>query len=41
VLAPLVVRQLLNLPPNSLIAKIRRYFIGVDNDEQADDRWAA
>jgi hypothetical protein len=41
VLAPLVVRQLLNLPPNSLIAKIRRYFIGVDNDEQVDDRWAA
>jgi hypothetical protein len=41
VLAPLVVRQLLNLPPNSLIAKIRRYFIGVDNDEQADDRRAA
>jgi hypothetical protein len=36
-----VVRQLLNLPLNSLIAKIRRYFVGAEDDEYADDRWAA
>ena len=30
VLAPLIVKQLIHLPPNSLIAKIRRYFAGAE-----------
>jgi len=41
VLAPLMVRQLLNLPPNSLIAKIRRCFVGAEEDEYADEHRAA
>jgi hypothetical protein len=41
VLAPLMVEQLINLPPNSIIAKIRRYFVGVEEDEPTDDRRAA
>ncbi len=41
VLAPLMVKQLLMLPPNSIIAKIRRYFLGVEEDEPTDDRRAA
>jgi hypothetical protein len=41
VLAPLMVKQLINLPQNSLIAKIRRYFVGVEDDEPIDDPRAA
>ena len=41
VLAPLMVKQLLMLPPNSIIAKIRRYFLGVEEDEPTGDRRAA
>ena len=41
VLVPLIVQQLLDLPPNSLIAKIRRCFMGVEEDEYTDGRRAA
>ncbi len=41
VLAPLIVNQLINLPQNSIIAKIRRYFVGVEEDAPTDDRRAA
>ncbi|MEZ5584442.1 MAG: hypothetical protein R3F37_18280 [Candidatus Competibacteraceae bacterium] len=41
VLAPLVVKPLLVLPPNSNIAKIRRYFLDVEEEEPTDDRRAA
>jgi hypothetical protein len=41
VLAPLMVKQLLIVPPNSIIAKIRRYFLGIEDDEPIDDRRAA
>ncbi|MFZ0257646.1 MAG: hypothetical protein WAN46_18850 [Gammaproteobacteria bacterium] len=41
VLAPLMVKQLLILPPNSIITKIRRYFVGVEEDEPTADRRAA
>ena len=41
VLVPLVLKQLLNLPPNSIIAKIRRYFLGLEEGELDDDRRAA
>ncbi len=41
VLATLVIKQLLNLPPNSMIAKIRRYFLGGEDEEPADNRRAA
>ena len=41
VLAPLMVKQLIHLPQNSLIAKIRRYFLGAEEDEHAEDRCAA
>jgi hypothetical protein len=36
-----MVKQLINLPQNSLIAKIRRYFVGVEDDEPIDDPRAA
>jgi len=41
VLAPLMVKQLIDLPQNSIIARIRRYFLDTEEDEPADDRWAA
>jgi hypothetical protein len=41
VLAPLVIKQLLNLPQNSIITKIRRAFLGAEEDEPVDDRWVA
>ncbi len=41
VLAALVIKQLLNLPQNSMIAKIRRYLLGGEDDEPVDNRWAA
>lgn len=41
VLAPLMVKQLLILAPNSIIATIRRYFLGVEEDEPTGDRRAA
>jgi hypothetical protein len=41
VLAPLLVKQLTNLPTNSIIAKIRCYFMGAQEDEYADARRAA
>ncbi len=41
VLATLVVKQLLQLPPNSIIAKIRRYVVGVEEDAPTDDCRAA
>ncbi len=41
VLAPLIVQQLLNLPANSIIAKIRRCFMGTEEDEHQAHRQAA
>jgi len=41
VLAPLVIKQLLHLPQNSIITKIRRAFLGAEEDEPVDDRWVA
>ncbi len=41
VLAPILLQQLINLPQNSLIAKIRHFFLGAEEDEYNDDRWVA
>lgn len=41
VLAPLIVKQLIFLPQNTLIAKIRRYLAGADDDDPHNQRQAA
>jgi hypothetical protein len=41
VLAPVIVKQLIYLPQNSLIAQIRRYFAGVEDDNPHDQRQVA
>ena len=41
VLAPIIVRQLINLPQNSIIQKIRRCFAASDEDAHEDDRAVA
>jgi hypothetical protein len=41
VLAPLILRQLVNLPQNSIIAKIHRTFVGTEEDQHHDYRQVA
>ena len=41
VLAPLMARQLINLPQNSIIQKIQRCLTAPEEDEPDDQRWAA
>ena len=41
VLAPLLVKQLINLPQNSIIQKIQRCLTSAEEDEPNDHRWAA
>jgi hypothetical protein len=42
VLAPILIKQqLIKLPTNSIIVKIRRCFADADEEEYADGRWAA
>jgi hypothetical protein len=41
VLAPLLVKQLIHLPQNSIIQKIQRCLIRTEEDEPDDHRWVA
>jgi hypothetical protein len=41
VLAPLMVKQLINLPQNSIIQKIQRCLTAAEEDEPDDHRWVA
>ena len=41
VLAPLMAKQLINLPENSIIQKIHRCLTSAEEDEPDDRRWAA
>ena len=41
VLAPLIVKQLINLPQNSIIQKIQRGLTAAEQEEPDDHRWVA